>query len=540
MKYIQSLSNLQAYKSVRQTSLTISGALATLGGLVADVLQPLAPFVFYIFWCSLALLLVVVVAYLAGKKGLLGALLLCTMMSAITGLISFLQNDDESKERGVLASSIPAVASFQERLGIIEQKLDDIKADTRDIKASTTRIEQQSDEILAEIKKGFGSGGGVIANPASPEDYYYNARLHELAGDYSAARRSYLEYFKSDLNMLDPHLRFITFLKVQEGTAGARETYNEVTARSSSIIPLYARMLLLGPQKRIAGLKNYLRDNPKFAPVAYHLSLEYSERRLGSQTIGDKREELRYLKAFDRKDKEGGLLRFFIDQELVSQWRSDTAQRLSALNNSATGAVLENPVSLSWMSHNAGWNGNIVVSEPAQEIKWRIKGKGLPRSTGQAGHNDPRTGLPAPRTFFELPKNQKNCFIEVWYTDMQGVERGPFQFKFQSGKESDDGNRRVLEMTTTSWVSLRDYDGSTLLYFTHLLSYRGALLKIEYGLNRQTPNKKFKFPVWKKSGLAPIDAKTKAYLKVPKSTRYVSVRLTYKNGGKSDTVRFER
>jgi len=95
-------------------------------------------------------------------------------------------------------------------------------------------------------------------------------------------------------------------------------------------------------------------------------------------------------------------------------------------------------------------------------------------------------------------------------------------------------------MTTTSWVSFWDYDGSALLYFTHLLSYRGALLKIEYGLNRETPNKKFKFPMWKKPGLAPINANTKAYLKVPKSTRYASVRLTYKNGDKSDTVRFER
>ncbi len=542
MKYISSLTNLQAYKSVRQTSLTISGALCTVGGLIADVMQPLAPFVLYIFALSLMALLLLCAFYFKGKKELLGALVLSAMATSATGMITVLQTGgDDSEERGIVASALPAVALMQDRLGLIEEKLDDIKADTQTIKASSARIEEKSDQILAEIKKSGGSSNGIIKNPTKPEDYYHNARIQELGGDYSGARRSYLEYFKSDSGMLDPHLRFITFLKVQEGTSGARETYNEVTHRSTGSIPSYARLLLLPTGKRIAGLKSYFAANPKFAPVAYHLSLEYSERRLGNQTIGDQREELKYLDAFQQRDADGGLLRYFIDQDLVAQWRADASQRLSALKNSLSSGLLENPVSLSWMSHNAGWNGNITIGEPVLEVRWQIKGKGVPQATGLSGSNDPRTGRPAPRMFFELPRNQKNATIRLWYTDLQGVQRGPFDFKFEKEKESDSGNRRILEMTTTSWVSFRDNNGSTLLYFTHLLSYRGALEKIEYGLNRAQPNKTFKFPAWKKTGIAPINAGMKMYLKVPKSTQYVTIRLSYKNGGsKSGIVRFDR
>lgn len=540
MKYAQSLTNLDAYQKVRQTSLAISGALCTVGGLVADVLQPLAPFVFYLFILSCAALGLLSLLYYKGKKELLGALVLSGMAVVATGFLSFMQQGPETEARGIVAVSVPAVASLQSSLGIIEMKLDEIKADTQEIKDSTTRIETKSDEMLAVLKKGFGGSDGIIANPASPEEHYHNARMHELAGDYSAARRSYLEYFKSDLAMLDPHLRFIAFLKVQEGTAGARETYNEITARSTSPIPAYTRLLLLGTEKRIGALKKHFKENPKFAAVAYHLSLEYSERRLGSQTIGDKREELNYLKAFQERDNNGGLMRYIIDQELVSDWRADTVERRVAVENGISGGVLENPVSLSWMSHNAGWNGIIVISEPAQEIKWRIKGQGQPRSTGNGSYNDPRTGQPAPKLFFELSKKQSDCTIEIWYTDLQGIERGPFPFDFVPVKESVDANRRLLEMTTTSWLSFIKFNGSTLLYFSHLMTYRGVIEKIEYGVDKNTPDKNFRFPAWNKPGLAPITANMKLYLNVPQSASYATIQLTYKNGDKSEIYRIDR
>jgi hypothetical protein len=545
MKYLQSLVNKNAYQNFRKTSLVVSSWLCAVGGFVADVLQPIAPFAFYLFLLSLVGLVIIGILFAIGKKDLLGALVLSIISIIATGAFTLMQQGEKSEEIGIVASTIPGVEALQKKLGIIEEKLDDIKQDTETIISSTTRIESKSDEMLQSldvIKEGIGnaSADGIIRNPASPEDHYHNARIHELGGDYAAARRSYLEYFKSDLPKIDPHLRFIAFLKVQEGTAGARETYNEVTARSQSPVPPFARLLLLPPDNRKAGLKDYFENHTDFAPAAYQLSLEFSQLRLGSQTISDKREEQRYLKAFQAADEAGGLLRYLIDQELATEWRSDAEQRLTILENGLSSNVLENPVSLNWMAHNAGWNGNIQISEPALDILWNIKGQTSATSTGDSGYNDPNTGRPAPRAFFTLPKNQQNTTIEIRYLDANGNEQGPFEFAFTAQKESDDGNRRILEMTSTSWVSFRDYEGNTLLYFSHLLTYRGSLATITYGLDTDTPDQEFDFPAWDQPGFAQIDGSFPIYLAVPNNTRFATIQLTYKNGDKSAIVRFDR
>ena len=130
--------------------------------------------------------------------------------------------------------------------------------------------------------------------------------------------------------------------------------------------------------------------------------------------------------------------------------------------------------------------------------------------------------------------------IEIRYTDVTGTQQGPFEFKFEPKQESEDVGRLALEMTETAWLSFRDYDGKTLLYFSHLMVYRGAIEKIEYGIDRGIPNKSFKFPAWNKSGIATIDANTPAYIKVSRKTSYATVQVTYKNGDKSPIVRFNR
>ncbi|MCR9104248.1 MAG: hypothetical protein NXI15_03080 [Gammaproteobacteria bacterium] len=540
MQFIKTLTDAEAYQSLRKTSLTVGGSLCTVGGFIADVLQPVAPFANYLFLLSLACLAVIGVLFVRGNKNLLGALAISALACGVFGLISLVQTGDTAQDNGIIASTVPAVASLQESLGIIDRKLDALKDDTESIKASTARLEQTTESMMASLQamRDDIGRGGLIANPQSPEAHYHNARVHELGGNYSAARRSYLAYFRSDLPILDPHLRFIEFLKVQEGTAGARETYNAVTAGSDGAMPTYARLLLRPPAQRIAGLRQYLQDNPDFAPAAYHLSLEYSELRLGSQTLADQRQELAYLQAFQSIDAAGGLLRYMVDQQLVAQWRADAEARLLAL--SASDGALQNPVTLSWMPHNTGWNGSLQIGEPVQDIQWNIKGQSRPTSTGSSGYTDPATGQPAARMFFSLPKNQQQAVIEIRYTDRSGNQQGPFEFTFEPQRQSEDAGRRTLEMTPTAWLAFRDYDGNTLLYFTHLMTYRGAIESIRYGLDRDTPDQSFRFPPWNKPGIAPLDGSTPMFIKVGRSTRYATVQLTYRNGEKSPIVRIDR
>ncbi|MDP5071951.1 MAG: hypothetical protein NWQ45_13720 [Congregibacter sp.] len=543
MSVVESLTNRAVFQSLRNTTLAITGSACTIGGLVADVLQPVAPFASYLFAIAAFAFIILFVIYRRGNDELLGAVAFAGVAAGVFGLIVIFQSGDEAEESGFVAATFPGIAQLQASLGIIDAKLDNIAKDTQSLRESADRLEDNSTRVLRtleEMRASFASGG-LIDKPRSPEDHYHNARLQELGGDYSAARRSYIRYFSSDLPLLDPHLRFLAFLKVQEGTAGARESYATLMAGKDEGIPAYVRLLLLDVPQRVPALEAYAAGHPDFAPVFYHLSEDVSLRRLGFQTLANKRSERDYLRDFQAADAAGGLLKHIIDQSLVEEWREDAVARLAALEGGATG-MLDKPVALSFGVNNAGYTGTVTIAEPALEILWNAtRGTGAtdPRSTGDSGTTNPQTGKPMPQMFFNLPANQPNTNIEIRYRDANGILQGPFTFDFQATQQSTDANQRILESTTTSWVSFRDYDRKRLLYFTHLMSYRGSIKKIEYGLNSDTPTKSFRFPVWRKAGMAPIDANTPMYIDVPRSTRYVTVQLTYKDDSKSLIQRFD-
>jgi hypothetical protein len=72
MSSLQTLTNLNLVQSVRKTSLVVTGWLCTIGGLVADVLQPIAPFAFYLFVASAVGLIAVTLLYWRANRDLLG------------------------------------------------------------------------------------------------------------------------------------------------------------------------------------------------------------------------------------------------------------------------------------------------------------------------------------------------------------------------------------------------------------------------------------------------------------------------------------
>ncbi len=540
MSVIQSLTNRAIFQSLRSTTLAITGSACTIGGLVADVLQPIAPFASYLFAISTLAFIVLFLMYRRGKDDLLGAVAFSGIAAGVFGLIVVFQSGGEAEESGFVAAAVPGIANMQSRLGIIDAKLDSIAEDTRSLRESTGRIEDSSSRVLKtleEMRADFATGG-LIARPGTPEEHYHNARLHELGGDYSAARRSYISYFQSELPLLDPHLRFLAFLRVQEGPAGARETYMTLMVGKEGGIPAYVRLLLLEPPQRLLALEEYAGGHPDFAPVFYHLSEEVSQRRLGTQTLADMREEQRYLQAFQAADESGGLVRHIIDQSLVEDWRKDAAERMQALNRLGEG-VMEAPVSIAFTANNSGYTGAVTIAEPALEVLWGEEGGAGLRSTGDGVVINPQTGRVAPRMFFNLPATQRDTGIEISYRDIRGVLQGPFRFDFKARRQSEDSNRRILESTATSWVSFRDYEGKRLLYFSHLMSYRGGIKSIHYALNSPEPRKPYRFPAWNKPGMAPIDARTPMFITVPRSTRYVAVQLTYKDGEKSPVQRFD-
>src|SRR6185437_9509260 len=87
-----------------------------------------------------------------------------------------------------------------------------IEAETRTVEDIATRFDS------------LGSNRGLIATPKTPEEHYHNARIHELGGNFSAARKEYHDYLSANLEALDPWLNYEDMLKTSEGKAGAAES----------------------------------------------------------------------------------------------------------------------------------------------------------------------------------------------------------------------------------------------------------------------------------------------------------------------------
>ncbi len=107
----------------------------------------------------------------------------------------------------------------------------------------------------------------------------------------------------------------------------------------------------------------------------------------------------------------------------------------------------------------------------------------------------------------------------------------------QSSLEGQE--KRVLNLTKSSWAHFRDFDGRQLIYFTHLESYRCAIGAVRYSLDSDVLDRQWQ--------LQPCDPKNpnaiatdKPYISLPLgSAKTIAVELTFKDGSKSDIARID-
>jgi len=322
-------------------TLPLFGALGGFAGFVSDVLQPIAPFSSYGFLVSIfaAALLSIIMYFKSNIREILIPYLILSISTILfTGSLLGLQTE-ENNQKGVLASTIPIIGDFQGSLGIIQKDIEIIKEATQAIRETSLQTAKNTKNIvesLNQIQEGFSNLtqlGGIIANPERPEQLYHNARVYELSGDYGNARRSYNRYFTFKLDLLDPHIRYQRFLKIQEGRAGALEIYSDMYDTDNRMIVEFARILLFEAKTRIQLLEAFKNKYPDFAPVYYEISREYSPSRKGIQQPNDKKFELRYIKVFLKLANAGNLLKYFIDNEEASKWLEYSNNRLNLLNS---------------------------------------------------------------------------------------------------------------------------------------------------------------------------------------------------------------
>lgn len=99
--------------------------------------------------------------------------------------------------------------------------------------------------------------------------------------------------------------------------------------------------------------------------------------------------------------------------------------------------------------------------------------------------------------------------------------------------------KNILDITKTSWVAYRDFNGNQLIYFTHLESWKCGIAEVKYGLNGADLNK-----VWTLETCNPDNpnaiTKDNIWLTFPLgSIQNIDVQLTFDDGTKSEIVNFK-
>ena len=143
--------------------------------------------------------------------------------------------------------------------------------------------------------------------------------------------------------------------------------------------------------------------------------------------------------------------------------------------------------------HNGGWTVVFSIADPTLGISWRIGDSGDFRETGFLDTLDPRTRKRMPNPSIELAADAPAATIQVRYVDASGEMQGPFPIKFDPEAALIHDQRKILDMTATSWLSFREFNG-LLVYYTQLMSYRCAIREARVGIDTAVPDKVLKMP----------------------------------------------
>ncbi len=449
--------------------------LIAIFGFISDVLTPLAPFSKYLFFLFLITSLVLLSAIIIKKlKEKLAAYFIFSCLACfVTGLMYGLQfSGNDSKNYGYFSANIPLIHNIQNSLLNIEAKVDDIKKDTAHISATIDKVDTKIDKLSDSV----GKQGGLIADPQSKDEFYHNARIYELNGDYAKARQSYLKYFSYPDNKIDVHLRFQSFLKIQEGFAGAREIYNELFGKSDALVDQFS-IILLGKEEFLTeNLQKFSEEHPDFGQAYYNLAQRFSEKALGKQTTADKKNELNYYKKFLENYDSGKLARLFLDKEVLDQELKTAKDFINILSKSNLDV---NPVHCNVMLFNALTNdpeksaeiyddtaleGGYIscsISEEAVKVEAQIDNDPVMEISNidTAGYQHAKTltlfqnktQQSVSTTFnLPLPKRLDVSKVSISYVDANNNKNGPIELELTS----KGVNGRQLDVLQTFFLNM--------------------------------------------------------------------------------------
>ena len=385
-------------------------------------------------------------------------------------------------------------------------------------------------EKIAERFDSIRSTGGLIAVAKTPEEHYHNARVHELGGNFAAARKEYAEYLSANLEAIDPWLSYTAMLKVAEGKTASLEAmryFDKLTPRTASYETALA--LLEEGDARVEKLKALASSHPDFGPLPWLISQEYSEARRGEQTLADQRAEIEWLEKYRAAQAAGKFHKYFLDKKEAQKW-VDAADVRWAKLSSLPQNMFENPVTLMAIETSKGWQINFQLADwRAKEIFYRLDGQGDFQSTGFMPTKNPQSGedMINPGIFLSTLAPGEHT-IEVKYLDRTGKTNGPYPLKFDTGSQQLKNGKDAISRTS-SLINFGRTDDELRAFFIRILFHGPIIKEIRYSINNDKLDQSFPFEPITKIQENP----KKVYTVIPTDSQFVCVQVTFTDGTKS-------
>jgi hypothetical protein len=193
----------------------------------------------------------------------------------------------------------------------------------------------------------------------------------------------------------------------------------------------------------------------------------------------------------------------------------------------------------SFSRHNGGWTVVFSIADPALGISWRLGENGDFRETGFIDALDPRTRKRIPNSSVQMDADTPSQTLYVRYVDTNGDLKGPFPIRFDPEAALLRDQRKILDMTASSWLAFREFNG-LMIYYTHLVSYRCAIRQVRIGIDTTVPDKVIQLPPCDMRDPVAIPHNVSPYMKLPANTKSVSIELTFKDGSLSELRNFRR
>ena len=370
-------------------------------------------------------------------------------------------------KEGVTASLVPAIADLQRNVLKIGE-------DVGEIKGSVGRIEGKIDQLI--------KSGTLISDPKTPEEFYANARLHEVKGNTGEAIKSYEKFLEMAPDYVDAHQAYQTLMNNTQGVEGTRARYVDLKAKhpDNAIVALAAIRTLPERSDRLAQLQALAAKHPKIGPVSYELALEYLRPGPGNVTIEEMKDGKEAFQRFKEADEKGGVKPFYIDKKelaAVYQKKAEYDKMVTAFY----GSMVDRPVEMKiTLLPNSLVDVTIIPREMRiKKIFYSIDDPNPTIDTGPSQVPDPMTQEMTPniQVTGKLPLGKHVLYAK--YVNSQGKESPVFQHPFEVTPISvfADALPGVLGSSAKNYsISFQSNDGKDYEFF--------------YGVDQPNPDKK--------------------------------------------------